>query len=178
MIVSLIAAYTADNRVIGRDGGLPWHLPRDLGRFRELTMGHTLLMGRRTLHSLKGRRLAGRRIIVLSRSMESPPPNADELCTSIEEGLKAARDKFNETELFVAGGAQVYRRTLEEDLIDRMYLTIVHADIDGDTFFPEFDPEGWREVSATEHPADESHPYPLSFLTLERVEASGNPIQS
>lgn len=178
MIVSLIAAYAADNRVIGRDGDLPWHLPRDLARFRELTMGHTLLMGRRTLHSLKGRRLAGRRIIVLSRSMKSPPANADALCTSIEEGLKVARDDFDETELFVAGGAQIYQRTLEHNLIDRMYLTIVHADIQGDTFFPEFDSADWREVSTTEHPADESHPYPLSFLTLERIGGSGDPIQS
>lgn len=168
MIVSLIAAYAAANRVIGRDGDLPWHLPRDLARFRELTMGHTLLMGRRTFQSLKGRRLSGRRIIVLSRSLQTRPDNADSLAESMAEGLEIARDRFDETELFVSGGEQVYHQALARDLVDRMYLTVVRAQVEGDTFFPEFEPGRWQEVGRSEHAADDRHAHAFSFRTLER----------
>lgn len=168
MIVSLIAAYTEGERVIGRDGGMPWHLPRDLARFRRLTMGHTLLMGRRTLHSLQGRRLAGRRIILLSRSVRTPPANAAALAASLDEGLDIARGEFEESELFVAGGEQVYRQALQAGLVDRMYLTVVEGQVHGDTHFPPFDAERWQITEETRYAADEKHRFPLVFRTLER----------
>lgn len=170
MIVALIVAYAAPNRAIGVDGALPWHLPRDLVRFRKLTMGHTLLMGRRTLESLQGRRLAGRRIILLSRSIKHAPANADALAASLDDGLQRARDEFHESQLFLAGGESIYREALARDLVDRMYLTIVQADVAGDAFFPEFEPDRWRLVDQDQQPADERHAYPFQFKALERAE--------
>lgn len=168
MIVSIIAAYAAPNRAIGRDGELPWRLPDDLARFRELTMGHTLLLGRRTFQSLHGRRLAGRRIIVLSRTLNSTPATADAVASSLEEGIELARDGYGETELFIAGGEQVYKQALDLGVVDRMYLTIIEAEIEGDTFFPPVDEGQWQIEEEADHPADIVHPYPFHFRTLQR----------
>ncbi len=168
MIVSIIVAFADANRAIGRDGDLPWRLPADLARFRELTMGHTLLMGRRTFQSLHGRRLSGRRIIVLSRSLNSTPATADAVASSLEEGMDLAREAYEESELFIAGGEQVYQQALELGVVDRMYLTVVEAEIEGDTFFPEFNRNEWQLKDESAHPADIVHPHPLRFKTLER----------
>ncbi len=169
MIVSIIAAFAAPNRTIGRDGELPWRLPDDLTRFRELTMGHTLLMGRRTFQSLHGRRLSGRRIIVLSRSLNSTPASADAVASSLEQGIELAREEYGDSELFIAGGQQVYRQALEMSVVDRMYLTVIEAEIEGDTFFPEFDAGEWQVLDESDHPADIIHPYAFRFKTLERT---------
>lgn len=150
----------AEGRVIGRDGGLPWHLPADLAHFKRLTLGHTVLMGRKVYDSI-GKPLPERRNLVISRNPSFQAPG----CTVVhspEEALEAAGAV---PELMVIGGEQVYRLFLE--LVTRVELTLVHANVPGDTFFPEL-PSSWREVARRERPADEKNPHDLTFLTLER----------
>ncbi|HEV7431748.1 MAG TPA: dihydrofolate reductase [Steroidobacteraceae bacterium] len=160
MRLTIIAAL-ADNNVIGRAGTLPWHLPDDLRRFKSLTMGRPILMGRRTFESI-GRALPGRRNLVLTRSAQPFPPGVEPVASlrlALEECAK-------DSELCVIGGADIYRQTLPR--ADRLELTRVHAVVDGDVAFPEIDPGQWREVSRVEHPDDERHAYAMTFLTLER----------
>ena len=161
MKLSLIAAL-ADNRVIGRGGGLPWHLPDDLRRFKSLTMGRPILMGRRTFDSI-GRALPGRRNLVLTRHPDTLPAGV-EAVASLPAALAACADAV---ELCVIGGAELYRLT--QPLAMRLELTLVHATIEGDVLFPEYDPAQWREVARSEHVADERHRWPMTFLTLERI---------
>ncbi len=160
MIVSLVAA-VSENGVIGRGNGLPWRLPADLRRFRALTLGHTIVMGRRTFESI-GRALDGRRTIVVSRRPDYRPDGVD-----VVPGLaEALRPEPGETERFVVGGGEIYREALP--LADRLYLTIVHAEVEGDVVFPPLDPDGWEVVSEERHPADDLHPFPYTFRRLDR----------
>jgi dihydrofolate reductase len=159
--LSLIAAL-ADNRVIGRGGGLPWHLPDDLRRFKSLTMGRPILMGRRTFDSI-GRALPGRRNLVLTRHPDTLPAGV-EAVASLPSALAMCADA---EELCVIGGAELYRLALP--LATRLELTQVHATIDGDVLFPDYDSAQWRELERREHAADERHRWPMTFLTLERV---------
>lgn len=168
MIVSIIVAYSTQDRAIGYQGGLPWHLPADLKRFKRITMGHTLLMGRRTFESLQGRTLPGRKIVVLSKTLNKTPPGADGLAPDLSGGLRQAQYKFKDSEAFIAGGAQVYRQAFADDLVDRMYLTLVEAAVPADTYFPEFDQEDWEMVENERLPADERNPYAYTFQILER----------
>jgi len=156
-----IVAALADNGVIGRAGALPWHLPDDLRRFKLLTMGRPILMGRRTFDSI-GRVLPGRRNLVLTRNPQSLPPSVIGVATLALALEKCALD----AELCVIGGAEVYRQTLPQ--ADRLELTQVHATVDGDVTFPDLQADRWREVARTEHAADERHVYAMTFLTLER----------
>lgn len=160
MRLSLVAA-VAENGVIGREGDLPWHLPEDLKAFKRRTVGHTLVMGRKTFDSI-GRPLPRRRSVVLSRNPELEIPGA-ETAGSLEEALERLA---GEEEVFVVGGAEVYRRALPK--ADRLLLTRVHASVEGDTFFPEIDPDAWRLAEEERHPADEKHAFPFSFQTYER----------
>ncbi|TXH04994.1 MAG: dihydrofolate reductase [Nevskiaceae bacterium] len=159
-MISLIVACD-DNRLIGRDGDLPWRLPNDLKHFKALTLGKTVLMGRKTWVSL-GRPLPQRENWVLTREARFDAPGA-RVFTTLQEALAA----HTGGELMVIGGAELYRQTLP--LAQRLYLTRVHAALQGDTWFPAFDAAQFREVSREDHPADERHPYPYSFLTLERA---------
>ena len=161
MKVSLIAAL-ARNRVIGRDNGLPWHLPADLRRFQRLTRGHTMLMGRRTFESIGARPLPGRPLIVVSRR---PGPEGVTMARSVQEGIDLAR-AAGETELFVAGGTEIYRAALP--VADRLHLTRIEEDIPGDAYFPEFDETAWRLVEREDHEPDGEHPYPFSFQVWDR----------
>ncbi len=163
MKISLIVAM-AENRVIGRGGDLPWHLSADLKRFKKLTLGHVVIMGRKTFESI-GRPLPRRRSLVLSRDPACRLPGA-EIAASLEQALALAA---GEDQVFVIGGAAVFAEALP--LADRLYLTLVHAEVDGDVFFPEVDLESWRLVSEQRHKADSKHAYPFSFLTYERSEA-------
>jgi dihydrofolate reductase len=158
--VTIIAAL-AENGVIGRAGGLPWHLPDDLKRFKTLTMGRPLLMGRKTFESI-GRPLPGRRNLVLTRGTKELPAGVEGVATLALAMEKCAAD----SELCVIGGAEVYRQTLP--LAERLELTLVRATIDGDVMYPDIDMKNWRELSRTEHPADERHAWAMTFLTLER----------
>lgn len=160
MRLSLIVA-VADNGVIGRDNQLPWHLPADLKRFKALTLGHAVIMGRRTFESI-GLALPGRRNLVLSRDPEYSAPGI-ELFGSLTEALEGARQAG---EVFVLGGAAVFAEALGH--ADRIYLTRVHAPVAGDTRFPELDPRLWRQVADEPHAADSDNPLAYDFQIWER----------
>lgn len=159
-LISLVTAM-AENGVIGRDNTLPWRLPEDLKRFKALTMGKLLLMGRKTYESI-GRPLPGRTSLVLTRD---PHWRAEGVVVarSLGQALGLARDA---EELVAIGGAEIYRLLMP--FARRIYLTLVHAEIPGDTFFPDFDPTQWADVECHSHPADERNPYAFTFVTLER----------
>jgi dihydrofolate reductase len=156
-----IIAALADNGVIGRAGALPWHLPDDLRRFKSLTMGRPILMGRRTFESI-GRPLPGRRNLVLTRGAR-PFPEGVQAVPSLASALEACA---KDPELCVIGGADVFRETLPQ--ADRLELTRVHGTPDGDVTFPDFQLEQWREISRIEHAADDRHACAMTFLTLDR----------
>lgn len=139
---------------------MPWHLPEDLTRFKRLTVGNTVLMGRRTFESI-GRPLPGRDNWVLSRDLAFAPPGC-----RVFSDLQAALAARPRGTLFVIGGAELYRQTLP--LASRLELTRIHARLDGDTVFPPFDASQWREVAREDHTADARHAYPYSFVTLIR----------
>ena len=165
MLVSLIVAMD-EAGVIGRDNALPWRLPDDLKRFKALTLGKPVLMGRKTFESI-GKPLAGRRMIIVTRDPDYKITGCV-TAHSIRDAIELARDQ-GETELFICGGAEVYAQTLE--LAERLYLTQVHADCDADTFFPELDRDDWIEQSAEPHAADEKNDYPFTFLVLVKKRA-------
>lgn len=157
----------ARNRVIGRDGGLPWRLPGDLAHFKSLTLGKPIVMGRRTFESI-GRPLPGRANIVISRDAGFVPDGVT-VCLSVDEGLEAAATVARADgadEIMVIGGAQIYAAALPR--ADRIYLTKVEADTEGDTRFPELRPEDWRETAREQTrsgPGDEAE---YGFVVLER----------
>jgi dihydrofolate reductase len=158
--ISLVVAMDEDG-TIGRGGALPWRLPEDLRHFRKLTLGKTVLMGRRTWDSL-GKPLEGRRNWVLSRDPAFRPAGA-EVFASLESALAA----HGEGELVVIGGAELYRQALP--LARTLHLTRVHARVEGDTRFPPWNESDFRQTEAVTHPADARHAHAYSFVTLERV---------
>lgn len=171
---ALICA-ASENGVIGQAGGLPWHLPDDMRFFKHMTAGHAMVMGRRTLETMD-RPLPGRPHLVVTRRDDYQPAAAfreaaepvrvfDDLSAAIEAG--AAMDARGI--VFVIGGAAIYRQALP--LIDRAYLTRVHAEVEGDThfdFFPERDPQ-WQRLAAREHAADEKHRFGFTFGVYQKV---------
>ena len=162
MTVSLIVALST-NRVIGRDGGLPWYLPADLRHFKRTTMGHHLIIGRRTWEEV-GKPLPGRDMVVVTRSRNFAPEGVQDV-RSVEQALEIAA---TDDEPFIGGGAQIYRIALARDLVDRLYLTRIHTEIEGDTRFPEIDFDTWELVSEDHHEADEKNEFAYSFLVFER----------
>jgi dihydrofolate reductase len=163
MPVTIVAA-VASNNCIGTEGGfvgLPWDLPDDRKHFQDLTMGHPILMGRKT-HEAIGRVLPGRTNIVISRNDTLEIPGCI-VVYSFEEAVEKAREE--DDEIFVVGGGQIYALALP--WADRLELTRVHTDIEGDTFFPDL-PPGWDVVFEEHHEADDRHRYPFTFQTLER----------
>ena len=163
MRVTVIVA-VAQNGVIGKDGDLPWRLPDDLAYFKRLTSGHPIVMGRKTWESL-GRPLPNRRNIVLSRQ-----PGYEAEGAEVVTDFEAALDGLTEDEVFVIGGAGLYAAALP--LADRVCWTEVHADVEGDTVFPEWDRRAWEEVSRTAHAADERHAHPFAFVEYVRKPAT------
>ena len=159
--LSVIAAM-ADNRVIGIENRLPWHLPADLQHFKKLTLGKPILMGRRTWESLPGL-LPGRTHVVITRNRDYRAEGAV-LVHSLEEGLARFADA---PEIMLVGGAELYRQGLP--LASRLYLTEVHIAPEGDAWFPEFDRGAWREVARVPGPSDERNRIPHTFVTLERA---------
>ena len=168
-LISLIVAM-AQNGVIGRDNSMPWRLPEDLKRFRAFTLGKPILMGRKTFESI-GRPLEGRINFVLTRD-RSWFAHGVIVVHSVEEALTQASAS---DELVVIGGAEIYRLVLP--FARRIYLTHVHADVQGDITFPEFDPTQWADVEYSSQPADDEHAYPVTFVTLERRNAPEVPRQ-
>lgn len=161
--ITLIAA-VAENGVIGRDGGLPWHLPEDLKRFQRVTRGRTVVMGRRTFESLSGP-LAGRRNLVVTSNRGYRAEGA-EIVHSLEEAVQAARES-GEDELYVLGGAELYKAALA--IADRLDLTRVEASVEGDTRFPAVDWSSWRLSESISHGADDRHLFAYRFEIWERA---------
>ncbi|HTT02634.1 MAG TPA: dihydrofolate reductase [Steroidobacteraceae bacterium] len=159
--ISLLVA-SAENGVIGRDNSLPWHLPEDLKRFKALTMGKPMLMGRKTFESI-GKALPGRTSLVLTRSTHWKAPGAV-VVHSLPEALARAAGA---SELMVIGGAEVFR--LAMPLAERIYLTRVHAAPEGDVRLPPLEDSAWREVARHTHPVDARHAHAMSFIVLERL---------
>lgn len=165
--IALVVA-VARNGVIGRAGRLPWSLPSDLKRFRQITMGHPCLMGRKTFESI-GKPLKGRDNIVISRRGMPPVEGVvvvPDLDAALVEGKARAVTRGVE-EIMVIGGGDIYRQTLP--LASRLYLTQVEMDVDGDTVFPPLDPGHWREAAREIHPAGPNDSAGFSLITLDRV---------
>ena len=160
MIVSDVVAIS-ENHVIGKDNKLLWYLPNDLKHFKEITIGHTIIMGRKTYESV-GKPLPKRRNIIITRQRATIP--GCEVVNSIEAALALCA---GEDEVFIVGGTEIYRQSLA--LTDRIYLTIIHKEFEGDSFFPDINKEEWKEVSREDHQPDAKNPLPYSFITLERV---------
>lgn len=157
-MLNLIVA-ASENNVIGKDGDLPWSLPDDLQYFKKVTNGHPIIMGRKCYESI-GRPLPGRQNIIISRQSEYAIEGCD-IAGSLEEALGTAEGK----EVFVIGGGQIYEQALPH--VDRIYLTRVHTEIDGDVVFSQLGDE-WKEISAERHEADERHEYAFTFVVLEK----------
>ncbi|RPI82182.1 MAG: dihydrofolate reductase [Chloroflexi bacterium] len=163
MIVSIIAAVDR-NLGIGKDNKLPWHLSEDLKRFKKLTMGHHLIMGRKTFESI-GRPLPGRVSIVLSRRLELIFEGVL-MARSLEDALRIASDA-GESEAFVLGGGEIFEQALP--VTERIYLTRVESSTDADTFFPQLISEDWEEKLVSSYPADEKNEYSHTFFILEKI---------
>ncbi len=160
MIVSLIAAMDK-KRGIGIDNKLPWRLSADLRKFRELTMGHHIIVGRKTFESI-GKPLPGRQIIIVTRNKNFRAEGCF-VVNSVEEAIELARSK-GESEVFVCGGAEIYAQSL--DGADRLYLTLVDTEVSADTFFPEWNEDDWIEQESKNHSADAKNQYSFTFRVL------------
>ena len=158
--IILIVAQS-DNRAIGRDNQMPWHLPRDLQHFKRHTLGHPVIMGRKTYDSI-GRALPGRQNLVISRNAALALPDA-QTCPDLATAIACARgDK-----IFIIGGAEIYRLALP--LADTLLVTHVHTSVaQADAYFPPIDPDAWLETARESHAADDANPYPMSFCRYER----------
>lgn len=164
MRLSLIVAMSPDH-VIGIGNRLPWRLPADLRHFKQTTMGHTLIMGRKTFESI-GRPLPGRNTVVVTRSQDFAVEGVA-VAGSLDAACRQAEKlEGPQGEAFIAGGGQLYQAAIEH--VQRIYLTIVSGEFEGDAFFPALDWDRWEVVSSTDHPSDESNPYPYSFFVLDR----------
>jgi dihydrofolate reductase len=158
--ISLIWAMSR-NRIIGRDNALPWRLPADLQHFKQVTLGKPIIMGRRTWESLPGR-LPQRRHIVITRQRDYQAAGA-ETAPDLQSAIRLAGDV---DEVMIVGGATLYALALP--LADQLYLTLVDADVEGDTRFPDFDLSEWREISRRRHDPDMANSYGMEFLHLIR----------
>ena len=166
MIIAIMAA-VAGNGVIGKDNDLAWHLPADLRHFKRTTTGHYIIMGRKTFESL-GKPLPNRTNIIVTRN-----PDYRQEGAIVAHSLQAALDlaeRGDQEKVFILGGGEIYRQAMS--LADYMYITEVHAEFEGDTFFPEIDMSVWKEVRREDHPADEKNAYAYSFVEYAKREKS------
>lgn len=163
-MISILAAIDS-KRGLGKNGKIPWHISEDFKRLKEMTMGHPLIMGRKTFESL-GRKLPGRIHIVITRdssSLKNLNYQPDIIASSLEEGLEKAKQSQGSDEIIIFGGGQIFKEAIEKGLVDMLYLTVVEGDYGADTFFPDY--SMFKEVSR-EDKSDEDYKY--SFLTLEK----------
>ena len=166
MIISLIVAMDR-KQGIGFHGGLPWHLSSDLRRFKALTMGHTLIMGRKTYESI-GRPLPGREMIIISRNPDYQVSGCLVL-SSLEQALEYTQNN-GEKEVYVIGGGEVFRQALPR--ADRIYLTRINADTPADTYFPQLDDDEWREIESQRYVSSLGDDYDYIYIVLERISTS------
>lgn len=158
----------AQNRVIGRNNKLPWYLPGDLKYFKQATMGKPIIMGRKTWDSI-GRPLPGRMNVVISRNPEWQAPAGTMAAKTLPEALtmaEAQAELDGGEEVMIIGGGQIYAEALP--MVDRMYVTLVRADVDGDAFFPEVDWAEWEEMGREDFTASDNNPYDYSFVVYQR----------
>ncbi len=161
MILSLIAAVSKNN-VLGKDNQLIWHLPADLRHFKNITSGHTIIMGRKTFDSI-GKPLPNRRNIVVTRQRDFQPEGC-EVFNNLQRAIDAC---IGEEEAFIVGGAEIYKQSM--DAADKIYLTRIDKLFEGDAFFPEFSLSEWRLSKYERHHADEKNQYEYSFSEFERI---------
>jgi dihydrofolate reductase len=159
MTVTIVVAIS-ENNAIGKNNQLLWYLPADLKHFKNITTGHTVIMGRKTYDSV-GKPLPNRRNIIITR--KDITIEGCEVVKSIEDALALSA---GEEEVFIVGGAEIYKQSIH--LTDRIYLTIVHQEFDADSFFPEINYDEWQETEREDHQPDEKNKLPYSFITLDR----------
>ena len=167
MVVSLIVA-VSENKVIGKDNDLVWHLPTDMKFFKDTTKGHFVIMGRRNYESIphKYRPLPNRTNVIVTRQDDYKAEGCL-VVNSVEEAIEIAQ-KAGDIEPFIIGGGQIYKYAIDNNLVDRVYLTKVHTEIDGDTYFDDLD-DSWKLVHTDLHSSDEKHPFAFTFQTFERL---------
>ncbi len=164
MNLTLIAAM-AKNRVIGKDNDLIWHFPEDLKHFKSLTSGHHVIMGRKTFESV-GRPLPKRVNIIITRQKDYQAEGC-KIAGSLEEALAMVE---NDDQPFIVGGAEIYKQSL--NFANTIELTLIEAEYEGDTFFPEFDPSIWKLARGEKKEADDKHAHPYEFLTYKKISLS------
>lgn len=162
MILSMIAAMD-NQRIIGADNDMPWHLPDDLKFFKATTSGKTVVMGRKTFESIGSKPLPNRRNLVVSRNADFNAQGA-EVFTSVNAALETCAD---DAEVVIMGGGQLYAQMLP--LANKLYITQIETHVIGDTVFPEWNPAEWREIAREFHPQDDRHAFAFSFVTLIRI---------
>ena len=161
-MITLIAAISTNN-ALGKDNDLIWRLPADLKRFKKVTSGHPILMGRNTFESI-GKPLPNRTSIIITRNNQYKKEGCL-IANSLEEAIAITEGK----DAFIIGGAQVYKQALENNLIDQLDITRVHQEFEADVFFPEIDPIVWKEISREDFLADEKNGYDYSFISYQKI---------
>ncbi len=160
MYITIVVAI-AQNYAIGKNNQLLWHLPKDLKHFKDITAGHTVIMGRKTFDSV-GKPLPKRRNIIITR--QALTIEGCEVVNSLQAAINLCK---TEEEVMIVGGAEIYKQAMQ--ITNRIYLTIVHHAFDADTFFPEIDYTLWKETAREDHETDEQHQFSYSFITLEKL---------
>ncbi|WP_273274695.1 dihydrofolate reductase [Roseivirga sp.] len=164
MIKTIVVAKSKNN-AIGKDNDLLWRLPDDFRFFKQVTLDHAVILGRKTFDSLPGL-LPKRTFIIVTRQEDYQAPEGHFAVNSLEAAFELAQDELKVEEVFVIGGGVIYKESLDKGLVDKMHITEVNAIIDeADTFFPEFDHKNWKEETRVHHPADEKHQYAFDFVT-------------
>lgn len=161
MKISLVVA-TDENGLIGKNNQLPWHMPADLKRFKEITTGHTIIMGRKTFESI-GRPLPNRKNVVITRQDNYSVPEGVVVVNSLEDALELSR---NEPEVFVIGGSEIFKHAYQQT--DRVYLTLIHHQFEGDTWFPLPGKNDWEWTKTADFEPDEKNPFPYSYWQIDK----------
>ena len=162
-MITVIAAIGKNNE-LGKNNDLIWHLPADLKRFKTTTTGHYILMGRNTFESI-GKPLPNRTTVIITRNKNYHQENCI-IVNSLDEAIEKAK---NEAHIFIIGGAQVYKETMERNLADRLDITIVHDSFEADVYFPRIDTKTWKAIAREDFKADEKNKFDFSFVTYEKI---------
>lgn len=162
-MITIIAAI-AKNNALGKNNDLIWHLPADLKRFKEITTGHYILMGRNTFESI-GKPLPNRTTIIITRNNHYFKDGCL-IAKSIEDAIELTKD---EEDIFIIGGAQIYKETMAKNLADQLDITLVHKEFEADVYFPEIDKKNWKEIKREDFKADEKNKYDYSFISYQKI---------